>query len=385
MAKLSNLIDKIDLALFLQQIKGLFSSKDHNHATLTIKDGLGGEKQYDGTSDVTVAALNGEAGYSPTIDVEEGDGEHTITIKDKNGTKTVTVKDGANGGADGVTYGPESGMVDEKNPVFNFVAERAQAMTAVPDTWPFGSGGYQMAGVQLYGERKMEGVTGPKVWKQISIPYLLTDLTDKFVMRFPKYNGSYELLTMAQPTGGYYDATIYKPTFSVTDTTGGGKKLTIKYGGNTYELETPGASTAAATLDLKVPFTNSFLSGNAETVLLETKTEVEAADALIHTVEDLGYEFMDKTKVKVNWHFESDEEYVGFSGEVYLPGAEDLGDKDLSDLLFKLPAGDGSSLTFKAANSLNEESDGSLLTLTNFNISDGAMAGAYYLDYVAIV
>lgn len=92
-----NLIDKEDLDTFFSKIKDFFARATHNHEPLTVHDAVGGDKVYDGSQAVEVMALKGEDGYSPTIDVEEGDGKHTLTIKDKQGTQTVEILDGAGG------------------------------------------------------------------------------------------------------------------------------------------------------------------------------------------------------------------------------------------------------------------------------------------------
>lgn len=100
MAIFNDLIPLAGLKALFDELKGKVSLKGHDHADLTIKDALGGDKTYNGTEPVTVEALRGEDGYSPTIEVSDTDGGHQLTIKDKNGTQTVDIKDGAGGDYD---------------------------------------------------------------------------------------------------------------------------------------------------------------------------------------------------------------------------------------------------------------------------------------------
>lgn len=64
-----------------------------------------------------IGKLQGEPGYSPTVDISEIDGGHQISITDANGTKTVDVMNGKDGapGRDGVDGQPGKDGVDGKD------------------------------------------------------------------------------------------------------------------------------------------------------------------------------------------------------------------------------------------------------------------------------
>ena len=49
---------------------------------------------------VTVESFRGPAGFSPTIDVTQVDGEAILTITDRNGTRQVNIQRGADGEKD---------------------------------------------------------------------------------------------------------------------------------------------------------------------------------------------------------------------------------------------------------------------------------------------
>lgn len=85
-------------AVPLQTLHGNASRIDviyHDAYQIAVRNG------YEGTVEEWLASLQGEGGFSPTIEVSGIEGGHRVTITDVNGTKTFDVMDGVGGGGSG--------------------------------------------------------------------------------------------------------------------------------------------------------------------------------------------------------------------------------------------------------------------------------------------
>ena len=82
----------------VQTLRGNASRIDviyHDAYQIAVRNG------YKGTVEEWLASLQGEDGFSPTIEVSDIEGGHRVTITDVNGAKTFDVMDGTGGGGSG--------------------------------------------------------------------------------------------------------------------------------------------------------------------------------------------------------------------------------------------------------------------------------------------
>lgn len=177
MSLFENLIDVTGLRALLDELKGKVSLKGHDHADLTIKDALGGDKTYNGTEPVTVEALRGEDGISPTITVSDTDGGHQLTIKDKNGTQTVDIKNGKDGAG---------GDYDVSTAIKNLKIEAFPVASAT------------LNGSKYYMPRGYRGTTtnvqdrSSTIQSDFTIPYVSGGITKDYNISARKTDGKYQ-------------------------------------------------------------------------------------------------------------------------------------------------------------------------------------------------
>lgn len=356
MAIFNDLISIAGLKALFDELKGKVSLKGHDHADLTIKDALGGDKTYNGTEPITVEALRGEDGYSPTIEVSDSDTGHQLTIKDKNGTQTVDIKDGKDGAGgakmiQNVTGIPAVCKLDHNNSGYPMLTKLTFNFTDSPDT---------------YREINL-----------MSVEEIADDMiTLSFVIASGSGSGWDSTIGNFGSIANRKRFTIYKPTFEITDTDSGGKKLTINYEQKKYELEVPGSS-----------------GGSSEAlVALDTPTSIDdTPEGFVHAdnLRFAGDDDQEACTVTIDWHAEQRSgpttEIVPMHSEIQIPAYENFPEyvTNLKSLTFTLYGPDGSKLEAFIEGS-RDYSGGSSLHISIPSISDKKTGFNYFVDSIKV-
>lgn len=359
MAIFNDLISIAGLKALFDELKNKVSLKGHDHADLTIKDALGGDKTYNGTEPVTVEALRGEDGISPTITVTDTDGGHQLTIKDKNGTQTVDIKDGAGGDID----------------VSKAITEIAWDPLPTRQLITVGSSKYYVDKERTFRIKLLGGGSYNNV--KVETPYI----------QHANVDSPTEYIQVAQYlyTGTAYlwnTEFIYFMNFSVEESEIG-KLLTLNRGLNSETFDIP-----------SVEYLKK-LEANAGggSVALDTKTltsEVSGCRVESDTLKFGGGPDQESLTVKVFYHTEKNNppgvDYCAYFAEFAVPSYDNYPDNvtDLVSMNFKTKGTDGSELTLSLSGSRSSGTTSSLsINITDFSGADSS--ATYYVDRIVVV